>query len=217
LQLAAGAGRQDRRADAQGDGVSDDDEKTRAEKRQDHKAHLENMQAVRAADFLWQIAKEAKDQLGPARWLAHGGSEAEDLLHAIEEGRPHPLLLRWEKLKSGPAANRPAPSLPEQGARRSVVLMCAALERAAERANGPGKYKDMARRRAAQAVKGVFPTDPTAKAIAHWQRAYHSPSVTSDEYLIGRAFERWGNNHKMIAEWFAGLARIALGSLRPIL
>jgi hypothetical protein len=237
LHRSAGGGRQDRRADAQAEliamprkytrsnrhyrpcwdleakvpainaqgGGANDDEKTPAEHHQDLKAHLENMRAVRTRDYLWQLVKAAREQLDPATWHAKGGPEAEDFLVAVEDGRPHPLLLQWRKLY---ASHHPAPSLMEQNARNHVVSMCAAFERAMS----PDKYKLAAQKRAARAVKGIFPTDPTPKVIEHWQRAY-----APNEWLVTRAIELHGINLNHIELWFVGLVHNALGSRRPVL
>jgi hypothetical protein len=84
---------------------------------------------LRARACLWTaLAELRKSNL--VAWRELGGFDAQDLLRALETGRSHPSLRKWEDLKAGPAANRPAPVSSEQSARRLVVLLRITLERA---------------------------------------------------------------------------------------
>jgi hypothetical protein len=148
---------------------------------------------------LWELVDDAKKKVDVVTWRAVGGPEAEDFLHALETGRQHPLLTKWEELKATVAANRSAPDLVEQSARRSAVLMCEAVHRA-------GLGKNAARRRAAKALQGVFPA--TIDQIRYWQYIY--PLAAGDEKLIAGAINRYGTDHRHIAGWFAGLIQIAV-------
>jgi hypothetical protein len=95
---------------------------------------IERAHALLARKFLWELLATAKTQVDVATWCKEGGLEAEDLLDAIDSGRPHPLLRSWEESKATAtvAANRPRPSLRELHARHLAVLLCAALERAGQ-------------------------------------------------------------------------------------
>jgi hypothetical protein len=108
----------------------------------------------------------AKTQVDVATWCKEGGLEAEDLLDAIESGRPHPLLRLWEERKATVWANRPAPSRRELHARRLAVLLCTALERRA------GLNKQQARQQVSRLLafqSGLFAKPPIracARALA---------------------------------------------------
>jgi hypothetical protein len=91
---------------------------------------IQEARALLARKFLWELLAAAEQQVDVATWCKEGGLEAEDLLDAIDSGRPHPLLRSWEERKATVAANRPAPSRRELRARHLAVLLCAALERA---------------------------------------------------------------------------------------
>jgi hypothetical protein len=165
-----------------------------------NKPDREKLRELMARKVLWECLVAMKTRVDPVTWRAEGGPEAEDFLDALESGRPHPLLLQWEQLKSTIAANRPAPGLLDQMARRNVVLMCVALQRAGL------KPKTAVRKLAAQTVKDVFPENPTADAIRHWWDAY-PPLAPDDEKLIASALRRHGHDHDRIAGWFAELVR----------
>jgi hypothetical protein len=125
-------------------------------------------------------------------WRALGGLEAEDFLDALETGRRHPLLTKWEELKATVAVNRSAPSQPDQNTRHTAIVMAEALHRA-------GLGKEAARKRAAKAVQGVFPTT-TKRTIKYWQSKY---SITVDgEQLIARAIEHHGHDHDRLVDHF---------------
>jgi hypothetical protein len=151
---------------------------------------------------LWELLDAAKKRVDVVTWRAEGGPEAEDFLDALESGRAHPLLRKWEEKKATAAANRPAPSLLDQSARRSVVLMCEALHRV-------GLSKTAARKRATKALQGVFPA--TIGQIRYWQDSY--PLVVADEKRIASAINQFGTDHRHIAGWFAGLIRLAVDPL----
>lgn len=91
---------------------------------------IQEARALLASKFLWELLAAAKPQVDVATWRKEGGLEAEDLLDAIDSGRPHPLLRSWQERKATVAANRPTPSPRELHARHLAVLLCAALERA---------------------------------------------------------------------------------------
>jgi hypothetical protein len=165
------------------------------------KADQEKLRELMARKVLWELLVAAETQTDPVIWRAEGGPEAKDFLDALDSGRPHPLLLQWEQRKSTEAANRPAPGLLDQIARRNVVLMCVALHRA-------GLTKIAACKLAAKTVKDVFPGSPTDNAIRHWWAAY-PPLTPADEALIASAISRHGRDHDQIAGWFAGLVRFA--------
>src|SRR5215470_3702048 len=126
---------------------------------------IEKARALLAAKFLWELLATAKTQVDVATWCKEGGLEAEDLLDAIDSGRPHPLLRSWEGRKATVAANRPAPSLRERRARRFVVLLCIALERA-------GLGKQQARQQVSGLLasqSGLFSPAPSDYALERWQ------------------------------------------------
>lgn len=166
--------------------------------------------ALLARRFLWELMEAARKRADPISWVTSGGLEAEDFLAAVEEGRPHPLLRRWEDRKGTVAANRPAPSSLNRAARRHVVLLCIALERA-----GLGKQK--ARERAARVLaKGPFPTAPSSYAIERWQRDLAPPLTPADEKVITNAINRCGKNHDGLAAYFIGFVHFALNPLARI-
>jgi len=155
------------------------------------------------------IAAAAKQQVDVATWCKEGGLEAEDLLDAIDSGRPHPLLRSWEERKATVAANRPAPSQRELHARRLVVLLCIALERA-----GLGKRK--ARQQVSRLLapqSGLFAQPPSYHALERWQRA--GPALTpEDECVIANAIAKGGPRE--IKAYFVGLLHFALNPFAKI-
>ena len=166
------------------------------------KTNQDKLRELMARKMLWELISAAKAQVHVVTWRHKGGPELEDFADALETGRPHPLLLRWEQLRGSSAANRPAPSHLDLIARRDVVLMCEALTRAGL------KPKLAVRQLAIRTVKGLFPETPTDAAVRWWWELH---SLTpGDEMLIASAIERSGGNHKQIAGRFAALARFAL-------
>jgi hypothetical protein len=144
-----------------------------------------------------------------ATWCKEGGLEAEDLLDAIDSGRPHPWLRSWEERKATEAANRPAPSRRELHARRLVVLLCIALERA-------GLGKRQARQQVSRLLAseaGLFAQPPSDHALERWQRA--GPALTpEDECVIANAMAKGGPRE--IKAYLVGLIHFALNPFAKI-
>ena len=170
---------------------------------------IEKAHALLARKCLWELLAAAKLQVDVATWCKEGGLEAEDLLDAIDIGRPHPLLRSWEERKATVAANRPAPSRRELHARRLVVLLCIALERA-----GLGKRK--ARQQVSRLLapqSGLFARPPSEHALERWQRA--GPALTpEDECVIANAMAKGGPPE--IKAYFVGLLHFALNPFAKI-
>jgi len=170
---------------------------------------IQEARALLASKCLWELLAAAKQQVDVATWCKEGGLEAEDLLDAIDSGRPHPLLRSWEERKATVAANRPAPSQRELHARRLVVLLCIALERA-----GLGKRK--ARQQVSRLLapqSGLFAQPPSYHALERWQRA--GPALTpEDECVIANAIAKGGPRE--IKAYFVGLIHFALNPLAQI-
>jgi hypothetical protein len=162
--------------------------------------HRDEARRLAAMNFFRQLVIAAKAQADVVTWRSEGGFEGEELFNALASGGTHPVLRRWEELKATLGANRPGPDLLEQGAHRTVVLMVEALHRA-------GLGKGAARKRAAEALRDVFP-EATIEAIRYW-RAGYSP-VPGDERLIADTLKRCGRDHGRIANWFVGLVRFTL-------
>ena len=170
---------------------------------------IEKARALLARKFLWELLAAAKQQVDVATWCKEGGLEAEDLLDAIDSGRPHPLLRSWEERKASVAANRPAPSRRELQSRHLAVLLCAALERA-------GLGKRQARQKVSRLLasqSGLFAPPPSKHALERWQRA--GPALTpADECVIANAMAKGGP--RKIKEYFVGLLHFALNPLAKI-
>lgn len=164
---------------------------------------IEKARALLARKFLWELLAAAKQQVDVATWCKEGGLEAEDLLDAIDSGRPHPLLRSWV------AANRPAPSRRELHARHLAVLLCAALERA-------GLGKRQARQQVSRLLasqSGLFAQPPSDHALERWQRA--GPALTpEDGCVIANAMAKGGPRE--IKAYFVGLLHFALNPLAKI-
>jgi hypothetical protein len=167
---------------------------------------IQEARALLARKFLWELLAAAKQQVDVATWCKEGGLEAEDLLDAIESGRPHPLLRLWKERK---AANRPAPSRRELHARRLSVLLCTALKRA-------GLDKQQARQQVSRLLAsqpGLFSHPPSDHALERWQRA--GPALTpEDETVIANAMAKGGPRE--IKAYFVGLIHFALNPLAKI-
>ena len=170
---------------------------------------IEKARALLALKCLWESLATARTQVDVATWRKEGGLEAEDLLDAIDSGRPHPLLRSWEERKATVAANRPAPSQRELQARRLAVLLCAALERA-------GLDKQQARKEVSRLLalqSGLFAQPPSDYALAHWQWA--GPALTrADKRVIANAMAKGGP--RKIKAYFVGLLHFALNPLAKI-
>jgi hypothetical protein len=166
--------------------------------------------ALLARKLLWELIASAKPQVDPVRWRLLGGIELEDFADALETGRAHPLLERWQQQKSV-NANRPAPGFRELTMRRYVVLMCAALER------GVGFGRDMARKRACHALQKLDrDLRISPDAIARWQR--EAPALgPEDDKIIANALAH-GRKAADITHYFIGLCRFyrdpVLGDVR---
>jgi hypothetical protein len=172
---------------------------------------------LRAMALLWTLLEQAR-KLDEITWRELGGFDAQDLLDALEMGKDHPVLKKWRALKAGAAANRPAPSASELGARRLVVLAAVALKRA-------GLGKQAARERLADALArnskqiGFPAASPAASpeaiqpaspgAIRHWQRDLEPPLSPQDEAVIETALKRCGNDPGQLIRHFLGLVEYA--------
>jgi hypothetical protein len=170
---------------------------------------IQEARALLARKCLWELLAAAKAQVDVATWCKEGGLEAEDLLDAIDSGRPHPLLRSWEERKATVAANRPRPSLRELHARRLVVLLCVALERA-------GLGKRQARQQVSRLLasqRGLFSRPPSDHTLEHWQRAETAPTP-EDEQTIANAMAKGGPRE--IKAYFVGLIHLALNPLVKI-
>ena len=154
---------------------------------------IQEARALLARKCLWESLAAAKTQVDDATWCKEGGLEAEDLLDAIDSGRPHPLLRSWEERKATVAANRPAPSRRELHARRLSVLLCTALERA-------GLDKQQARKQVSRLLAsqpGLFSHPPSDHALERWQRA-ETALTPADECVIANATAKGGPRSKRI-------------------
>jgi len=170
---------------------------------------IQEARALLARKCLWELLAAAKQQVDVATWCKEGGLEAEDLLDAIDSGRPHPLLRSWEERKATVAANRPRPNLRELHARHLAVLLCAALERA-------GLGKRQARQQVSQLLasqSGLFAKPASDHALERWQRA--GPALTpEDECVIANAMAKGGPRE--IKAYFVGLLHFALNPFAKI-
>jgi hypothetical protein len=156
--------------------------------------------------FLWNVLNHFRENTDPAGWLQHG-LNVEEFLECLESGRPHPVLDAWEKLKSGPAANRPAPSSRELGARRFAVLACEALDR---RNVGPDQARRLVAKELARAkvfANSPSKNAPSANAIHHWQKA-QPPLTAADETVIANAQRAAGASDSDLVKYFVGLIGI---------
>jgi hypothetical protein len=162
--------------------------------------------ARRAIACLWTLLDEAKKE-NLVAWRELGGIEAQDLLYAWETGYLHPLLRKWEKLKAGPAANRSAPAPSEQSARRYIVLLRIALNRAGiRRERAAREHIASALRRHSRQI-GLPPA--TSEAIRHWERDLRPPLGRQDEAVIKQALDRSGNDAALLTRHFLGLVEFA--------
>jgi hypothetical protein len=106
LQLTAG-GEGDRGAAAQGQAVSTErTEEGRAERERAARERPDTARALRTRAFLWELLAEAERRLDEVTRRNAGWYDAQDLLDAIDTGRPHPLLAWWEERK---VDHRPPP------------------------------------------------------------------------------------------------------------
>jgi hypothetical protein len=165
--------------------------------------------ALLARKLLWELIAAAKAQVGVVRWRLIGGIELEDFADALDSGRAHPLLDRWQQQKSA-NANRPAPGFRELSMRRFVLLMCAALEQV-------GFGRELARKRACKALQKLdrdLRISPSS--IAHWQREA-AELTPDDKQIIANALAK-GRKAAEITHYFIGLCRFyhdpVLGDVR---
>ena len=168
---------------------------------------IEKARALLARKFLGELLAAAKQQVDVATWCIEGGLEAEDLLDAVDSGRPHPLLRSWKERK---AAKRPAPSRRELHARHLAVLLCAALERA-------GLGKRQARQQVSRLLalqSGLFAQPPSDYALERWQQAAGPALTPADECVIANAMAKGGPRE--IKAYFVGLLHFALNPLAKI-
>jgi hypothetical protein len=152
---------------------------------------------------LWRLVDDASKKGDALTWRAVGGPETEAFMLALETGGSHPLLEKYLELRRTAAANRSAPDLVEQRARRQVVLFTETLSRT-------GLGENEAREKVAKAVKRIFPKKPKrrkgqpsilvdidADTIRYWQSAY-PPFTPLDEKVIAGALKRCGHDHGAI-------------------
>jgi hypothetical protein len=150
--------------------------------------------------FLLGVSKVLK-QTDLKTQVNAGILEYESFLDAFLGGGSHPALERWLERRKG----APAGDTGELRARRLIVLMTIALERA-------GLSMAAARRMAAKEVTAaaVFPGDNiSSKTIEHWHE--RMPGLTPrDETLLSIAITTAGTEAKRrIALYFVGLAHYA--------
>jgi hypothetical protein len=169
---------------------------------------IEEARALLARKCLWELLAAAKPQVDVATWCKEGGLEAEDLLDAIDSGRPHRIAImgRTQGYCSG---QPPEPEPARARARRFVVLLCIALERA-------GLGKRQARQQVSRLLaseSGLFAQPPSDHALERWQRA--GPALTpEDECVIANAMAKGGPRE--IKAYFVGLLHFALNPLAKI-
>jgi hypothetical protein len=159
----------------------------------------DELRARLARAVLLELVTAARKKVDILTWRAVGGPEAEDFLDALETGKSHPLLEKWQEQRAI-NANRPPPGLLDQSARYTAVLMAEALRRA-------GLGKRIARERAAKALADVFP-EATSDAIKYWQTTF--PPVPVDEPRIAGVLGRHGHDHRQIIDYFIGLIRFTV-------
>jgi hypothetical protein len=153
--------------------------------------------------FLSQLVVRMKAELDPASFLNIGGAEIEMFVAALLSGGLHPALTEWEDIKN--YSGRPLPSMREQNARRLVILMCVALERAG--------LKKRAARKSAEgklATAHVFDKPPSHRTIEYWQGERDPALTPQDELLAATGFTIAGGDPQKIALYFIGLAHLAL-------
>jgi hypothetical protein len=159
--------------------------------------------ALRAVSCLWTALNDLQKRNNPVAWRDLGGFDAQDLLRSLETGGQHPQLRKWKGLLAGPARNRPAPGPSEQAARRFIVLLRIALERAGVGIEAARKHIKSALRRHARQI-GLQP--PTSDGtIRRWERNLKPPLGPQDEAVIKQALDRCGNDHAQLTRHFLGL------------
>jgi hypothetical protein len=161
--------------------------------------------ALRALACLWTALDELQKR-NLIAWREAGGFDGQDLLRALETGGTHPLLRKWEELKAGPVRNRPAPGPSEQAARRSIVLLRIALERAGLRKTAARKHIESALKAHGRQI-GLPPAK--IEAIRHWERNLKPALGRQDEAVIKQALDRCGKDRAELTRHFLGLVEFA--------
>jgi hypothetical protein len=181
--------------------MTDDRTLTVMVRKLDGKADADRVRADVVKCFLQWVVHRLQQHLDPAKQRNIGLPEAEAFLEALVNGGTHPLLEEWKQNKS---ANRPAPSKYELQARRYVLLLVTALERA-------GFGKDAAHRYAARELGRVdlFSKTPTAGAIAHWQERM-APLEPAEEQQLATAIAVCGLDPRRLTQFFLGPIHVAL-------
>ena len=162
------------------------------------KEEAKKARGLRADAFLWDLLAEARQRMDPATWIDSGGLEADSALRAWDTGGAHGFFGLYQE-RAAVNANRPSPSYTETMARRQVIRLCEALWRA-------DFGRGAARRLAAKAFEkeSVF-VHISPGAIRHWQDR-EAPLGPEDEKAISMAMQRCGNDPKLLASHFVGLA-----------
>ena len=162
--------------------MTDDRTLTIMVRKLDGKADADRTRANLVKFFLSWVVNELKQHMDAAAQLNIGLPEVEAFLEALVSGGQHPALQEWEEHKGG----HPAPASHELRARRLIILLAVALERA-------GWQKGAAHRFAArEATRAhVFASATTHKAIEHWQE--RQPELTpADEQMLATAIASCG-------------------------
>ena len=167
---------------------------------------VEKARALHALSCLMQLVVTARSQADIATWQKVGGLEAEDFLHAVEHGLPHPLLSEWQRRKT--ENRRPGPNLRERHFRHLAVLMSVALQRA-----GLDKHKQKARTRVGEALSGLIEIG-SHRTVERWE--LQQELTPEDEGVINAALRRCGSSHEAIVQHFVGFIRFPHDTVRRI-
>jgi hypothetical protein len=151
-----------------------------------------------------QLVVTARSQADIVMWQRVGGLEAEDFLHAVERGLPHPLLAEWQRRKT--ENRRPGPNLRERHFRRLAVLMSVTLQRA-------GLDKKKARTRVSQALGGLIEIG-SHRTMERWELQLEL--TPEDEGVINAALQHCGSNHEAIVQRFVSFIRFPHDTARQI-
>ena len=92
-------------------------------KPEDLKPEERRLRELAALKVLWELLDAAKKQGRRRSWRARGWSRGRGFSARARNRRAASLAGKWEDLKATVAANRPAPGLLDQNARRLAVLM----------------------------------------------------------------------------------------------
>ena len=165
----------------------------------------DEVRGLRAAECFRRLLTAARAELDDVNWRHLGLNEAEAALEAWSSGGRHGFFETWERRRGEFGRNRPAPGLTELRARRIVVLMCVALERAG------GFSRRQARKFAAKelASKGVFERAPSHRAIEHWQLEQSARLTPQEEQFVATGIASCGARQPhRLAMYFIGLAHL---------